>query len=403
MADKIDIAEQFDRHLNNSPKQTWLLGAGVSFHANIPLMSELTKYVLEIARKKLFAKDAEAKHVLGFVEKDCGENSHIEHHLTHLGDLISISERSYTGKATVGDKKIDKDKLITVHKALIEEIASMVRWGFNPTVKNDDEQIATQAEPIVKIDGHEKFINALFGTSRAGLDFIRTPVEIFTTNYDTLIEDALALAGIEFKDGFTGGGVGFWNPKSYDNKSGVRAIVSKLHGSIDWYTESGNSNLLRVRHGNTYPESGGSVMIYPQAVKYVNIQRDPFAQIFQRFRHRLSQGSDHVLLICGYSFGDDHINAEIEIAMSSSESQLTIVAFADEPNNELPDTLNEWLSPETTWNERLFVVSPKGIYRGSTDPVFPSPDDGGRDWWTFDGVTTLLNNGLPSDIQEEMT
>lgn len=41
MADDIDVAEQFEKHLN-SPKQTWLLGAGVSFLANIPLMHPLT-------------------------------------------------------------------------------------------------------------------------------------------------------------------------------------------------------------------------------------------------------------------------------------------------------------------------------------------------------------------------
>ena len=405
MVEGVDIAEQFERHLN-SPKQTWLLGAGVSFPANIPLMFPLTERVLEIARNDLFKDDDDAKHILEFIENDCGNDSHIEHHLTHLGDLISLSERSHVGEATVGDKQIAKEKLLSVHTGLIETIASTVRWGFRAARKNDagevtdEAQIGSQGESIVDIAGHQKFINAVFGTSRAGLDFVRTPVEIFTTNYDTLVEDALALASIEFKDGFTGGGVGFWNPRNYDNSSGARAIVSKLHGSIDWYRlQSGNSNLLRVRHGDTYPGSGGSVMIYPQATKYVNTQRDPFAEIFQRFRHRLSQGSDHVLLICGYSFGDEHINAEIEIAMSSVKNQLTIVAFADEPGGVLPTTLGKWLSE--SWGQRLFVASPKGIYQGSTGPVFPSPD-GKRNWWTFDGVATLLDAGLPKDIQEAM-
>lgn len=406
MANDIDIAEQFEKHLN-SPKQTWLLGAGISFMSNIPLMYSLTERVIFLARNELFSKDAVALHVLDFIVNDCGESSHIEHHLTYLGDLISIAERSCTGGITIGDKHVAKDKLIEVHKGLIEKIALTVRWGFKAARKNEEgenleeEKIGTEGHSIVDIAAHQKFIEAVFGNNRAGLDFVRTPVEFFTTNYDTLIEDALALTGIEFQDGFIGGGIGFWNISNYKANSGTRAIVSKLHGSIDWYRPlAGNLNLLRIRYGDAYPSHGGTVMIYPQATKYLNTQRDPFAEIFQRFRLRLSQGSDHVLLICGYSFGDEHINAEIEIAMSSNKSQLTLVAFADEPNDALPDTLSSWLSEP--WGQRVFIASPKGIYQGSIGPVFPSPDGRKRDWWTFNGTTNLFTEGLPKDIQEAM-
>lgn len=405
MTHDIDIAEQFEKHLN-SPKQTWLLGAGVSFPANIPLMFPLTTRVLDLVRSGQFAGDAEAVRVLDFIMEDCGDNSHIEHYLTHLGDLISIAERSRTAGIEIGGSRITKEKLIEVHRGLIEKIASTVRWGFKAARKNDagvvieEAKIGAEGASIVDIAGHRRFIEAVFGPNRAGLDFVRTPVEFFTTNYDTLIEDSLALTGIEFQDGFIGGGVAFWNMRNYATDSGTRAIVSKLHGSIDWYRPcSGNATLLRVRHGDTYPGSGGSVMIYPQATKYVNTQRDPFAEIFQRFRHRLSRGSDHVLLICGYSFGDDHINAEIEIAMSSGKNQLTVVAFVDEPKDELPLTLRSWLLEP--WGQRLFIASPKGIYQGRSGPVFPA-SEGKRDWWTFDGAATLLAAGLPKDIQEAM-
>ncbi len=48
-----------------------------------------------------------------------------------------------------------------------------------------------------------------------------------------------------------------------------------------------------------------------------------------------------------------------------------------------------------------FVASPKGIYQGEIGPTF-GIDEGKRDWWTFDGVATLLASGLPKDIQEAM-
>ena len=49
MLDPVDIATQFEKHLS-SPKQTWLLGAGVSIGSNIPLMGPLTDRVLHVAR-----------------------------------------------------------------------------------------------------------------------------------------------------------------------------------------------------------------------------------------------------------------------------------------------------------------------------------------------------------------
>lgn len=399
----IDIAEQFEKHLN-SPKQTWLLGAGVSYQAHIPLMFPLTDRVLDLARSALFTNDVEAIRVLDFITNDCGEGSHIEHHLTHLGDLISLAERSHTGGIEIAGARVMKDNLIAIHNELIGAIADTVRWGFKPAVKDgagnvtEEPKAGKPGASLVDITGHQKFIEAVFGPNRAGLDFVRTPVEFFTTNYDTLIEDALALTGVEFQDGFVGGGVAFWDMRNYAANAGTKAVVSKLHGSIDWYRPAGGSaKLLRIRHGDTYPGNGGAVMIFPQATKYLNTQRDPFAEIFQRFRQRLAQGSDHVLLVCGYSFGDDHINAEIEIAMSSSKSQLTVIAFVNEPGGQLSPTLRTWLAKP--WGQRLFIASPNGLYQGSGGPVLPAPT-GERDWWTFGGATKLFATGLPKDIQE---
>jgi len=246
--ESVEIAEQFEKHLS-SPKQTWLLGAGVSFPANIPLMFALTERVMDLARCKIFSDDEVAQKVLDFIVTDCGDGSHIEHHLTHLGDLISIAERSHTRGIEIHGERVDKEKLITIHKQLVEQIASTVRWGFRPARIDQDgsciepECVGKPGESIVKITDHLSFVRAIYGPGRAGLEFLRAPVEFFTTNYDTLLEDALALSGIEFVDGFTGGGVGFWHMSHYEPSAGVRAVVSKLHGSIDWYKpQSGDAS-----------------------------------------------------------------------------------------------------------------------------------------------------------------
>lgn len=396
-----DIAEQFEKAFN-TPKQTWLLAAGASFMSNIPLMYPLTRRVLDLARTQVFVEDAEFLSTIDYIEGDIDKNAHIETFLTHLADLISMSVRARDHKVQLGNAKVSLEILTDLHHSLLAIISDTIRWGYREKWHDDDApaepEIGTSAKPIVVAEHHLNFIRAVFGRNRAGLEALRGPVEFFTTNYDTLIEDALALCGVPYDDGFSGGGVAYWAGYGASPSSKLQARVVKLHGSIDWVAPTDEaSRLLRVRHHDLYPEAKNQVVIYPQATKYVNTQLDPFAQLFQRFRENLTDGSERVLLVCGYSFGDEHINQDIEVAMSAPDSQLTLVAFSEE-KDALPAVLDNWRT--TSWGERIYVVSNKGLYNGNRGPFWET--GAGRDWWTFGGVTEMLSDGLPIDIQEAM-
>ena len=396
-----DIAEQFEKAFN-TPKQTWLLAAGASFMSNIPLMYPLTRRVLELARTEFFKDEAEILSTIDFIAGDIDESAHIEIFLTHLADLISMSVRYRDHTVQLGDKKVGFDTLTKLHNGLLEIISDTIRWGYgedwDENGKPADPHVGTSEKPIVTVEHHLSFVRAVFGRNRAGLEALRGPVEFFTTNYDTLIEDALALSSVPYDDGFSGGGVAFWAGYNRDSNPTSKARIVKLHGSIDWVAlKDDASQLLRVRHHDVYPAPKNQVVIYPQSTKYVNTQLDPFAALFQRFRANLADGSERVLLVCGYSFGDEHINQDIEVAMSTPDSQLTLVAFSEE-KDALPTVLDSWR--KTSWGDRVYVVSTKGLYNGSRGPFWEK--EGGRDWWTFSGVTEMLSDGLPSDIQEAM-
>ena len=342
MQDPIDIATQFEKHIS-SPKQTWLLGAGVSRNSNIPLMKDLTIHVLELARTEIFLGEDDVTQILNHLETDICNDTNIEHILTHLCDYISLANRSRNGSVGIGENAITAERLISIHQSLLSTISDVVRLGYKPPTYADNGEVlevavvGTPDATIVKIDAHSAFVKAIFGATLAGLEDIRSPVEFFTTNYDTLLEDALALNQITYQDGFIGGGVAFWDDKHYLPQPATRALVTKLHGSVDWHRQHADpSPLFRVRKRDSYPGNGGGVMIYPQAIKYLDAQRDPFSRLFQRFRHRLEVGKDQVLLICGYSFGDEHINAEIAHALRTPRNQLTLVAFSEEQNGRFP-------------------------------------------------------------------
>ena len=210
------------------------------------------------------------------------------------------------------------------------------------------------------------------------------PVQYFTLNYDTLLEDALALAQIRFADGFAGGATGWWDPLSYDNQ-GVDAKLYKLHGSIDWCSFEDDALPRRIRHGLTVPESQRHVLIWPAATKYREAQRDPYAALINHFRKSLQPtASEQVTLcICGYSFGDEHINAEIESAMRQAGDGLTAIVLTSEP--EPVRKLQQW-SAHPEIGQRLKIYADGGFFHG--DQTIRS--DTSLHWWKFEHLTRIL-------------
>jgi len=382
------------------PHQMWLLGAGISRNAGIPLMRPLTARVASLLQpQNAQTFDAIREHL--------PEEAHVEHVLSQIGDLIAIGERSKTREVHLNSSVHSVEELRTLHAEIQRAIGQTVRFGFIPETDETPGATGTRDQPIVTIDGHIQFVRALFHHRRAGLER-RPPVAFFTTNYDTLLEDALALCRIATSDGFIGGAMAFWDPNSagrafdqpFSPDGSCEAKMYKLHGSIDWCV-SPEDIVVRRREGAGYPdETSARLLIYPQATKYVTVQRDPCASLFAAFRSALNAPHPAVLVVCGYSFGDDHVNEEIQRALMQRDNKVTLLAFVhessggDSPLNRLPTTLAEWLGPGSgAWKERVLVAGSRGIYHGSLENQCPAEYDAPHPWWSFDGVTNLLRHG----------
>ncbi len=376
--------EQLVKHLQ-SPRQIWLLGAGISCKSGIPLMIPLTnrlKEELSSPSRESFEKILELLH----------DNSHVEHVLSQIGDLIEIAGRSKDNNANFGNLTYSKDELTKLHNVIVGKISDIIRRGYSPKTNDTQEEVGTLVEPIVRVDHHRKFVHAIFYKLRANLER-RPAVKFFTTNYDTLLEDALSLERIDVEDGFTGGTMAYWKPEF--EKKITKAKVYKLHGSIDWYIDEKTRHLFRYREGSGYPDhSKGRILIYPQSTKYVETQRDPFAHLFSCFREALLRNEENTLVICGYSFGDEHINAEIENSLNNENNKTTLIAFVRENENGLPEVLERWLSEKCPIREkgRIFVATNKGLYQGNKLNLYDNSQE--KDWWTFEGLTRLLEDEM---------
>ncbi len=392
--------DEFDNKLENlklllssQSRQNWLFGAGISYGSKIPLMYPLTDRVENIVNE---TSGADEKAILSALKTDLEEDCHVEHYLSHLGDLLAVAERSKNKLVYIGGNTYSVVQLKSLYLEIIKAIGGIVRYGYvgENAGLSIEEEIGTAESPIVEIDPHYEFIEALL-LNQSNLER-RSKTTFFTTNYDTLLEDALALHKKTVCDGFSGGAVGFWNAeKEFYNTSLDSSTYQlfKLHGSIDWHRDE-KLGLVRARYGTKYLSNPENIMIYPQATKYVETQKDPFASLFMGLRKTLMSNQQNTLLTCGYSFGDDHINAEIESALRSEGNQTTVIAFIQEaPKDDvvINKTLDDWLSCNKI-GARVYVVGEFGIYHASIKPLAET-DTSTYNWWRFDGLTQFIKTG----------
>lgn len=139
-----------------------------------------------------------------------------------------------------------------------------------------------------------------------------SPAEIFTPNYDLLLEQALEQHLLPHFDGFVGSREPWFDLASieHDTIPARWTRLWKLHGSINWEkseeTVKGNKVTRVVRV--TREAAAGKVMIFPSHLKFEQSRRMPYLAMLDRLR-AFFQGNDAPrLVVCGYSFLDDHLN-----------------------------------------------------------------------------------------------
>jgi len=140
------------------------------------------------------------------------------------------------------------------------------------------------------------------------------PVEIFTTNYDLLLEQALEEQRVPYFDGFVGSDSAFLDLESMaeDDLPARWARLWKIHGSINWWMTA-KKKIRRSRD----KVKGEQLLIYPSHLKYDQSRQMPYYAMLDRLRVFL-RSDQCVLLTCGYSFGDEHINAYIAQGLSGN-------------------------------------------------------------------------------------
>jgi hypothetical protein len=150
--------------------------------------------------------------------------------------------------------------------------------------------------------------------------------EIFSLNYDLLLEKALEKVSLPYFTGFIGNVKPFFISDAVDDFKGLYVRQSwtklwKLHGSLNF--KKNNEDKIFIEN-NTNDEYG-NLLVYPSMDKYLSSRKAPFISYLDRFRKYLLE-NEKVLLILGYSFGDEHVN-DIIINGLNNNTRLSIFAF----------------------------------------------------------------------------
>ncbi len=366
----LKTVEEFEQLMEQSDK-VFLLGAGCSKCAGLPLTSELTDTILAS-----LPDGSEAKVILSEIKSNypsANSNHTIEDYMSELVDLIAIGQR-YVEKGVL-DKKIKvgiNEYTIETLKLTLSEIKAKIYDCIS--------------EKQIDVSIHRRFVKAIHKTLRFGKGRTNNKADYIILNYDTLLEDCLAIENFIYVDGFNGGATGWWDVDTFKDIS-FESKILKPHGSIDWCTIDEDNLPRRIRNSSKVLgiNQKDKILIWPASTKYRETQLDPYAQIFDLIRKALRPNHNEQTILCsiGYRFADSHINIEIENALKDSAGNLTLVIFLGD--DEVNETLKSWLSNINVKNQ-IRVYSKKNYYHG--DKKLESKDE--LPWWKFENITRLL-------------
>lgn len=265
------------------------------------------------------------------------------------------AKRTGRGKANIEDQIRAANALIG--GLLIQKSLQAVEWekALNQVLTDFTKKILIMEKDIrVPIELETDKGNAArsmlesFLLSFACRTASRERLNIFTTNYDRLLEYGCDLIGLHMIDRFVGALSPVFRASRLDldlhyNPPGIRGEprflegvvkLTKLHGSIDW--QYSNSVLRRFSipfgaeptHSDLAQDVFNKVMIYPNPAKDMETLEYPYAELFRDFSAALCRPNS-VLVTYGYGFGDDHLNRIIRDMLTIPSTHLVIIAYDD--------------------------------------------------------------------------
>lgn len=212
-------------------------------------------------------------------------------------------------------------------------------------------------------------------------------VNVFTLNYDLLIEKSAEDLGINVNNGFSGFHKRVFMPSTFhlglhlNQTSGDRIYTKninlyKLHGSISWLMDDAYPFGIiekQIDYNDIVFDTIPDCIIYPVQTKKRYSLDLPYSEMFRQFIEVLNRPKT-TLVIMGYSFLDEHVNDIITNAIANPDFNLLVFSYQTKDDPHLSPYLNK-LFERSLEDSRISIFSGKilGDFEYITKLLLPYP------------------------------
>lgn len=289
--DKINVIREIRElktHLSYSKNIGFFFGAGTSCALNIPNVEQLTTEIeTKLTGDNLINFNLVKTDLETVITSRRVNIEDILNQIRRIRELTNETGKEYQGVSGANAKKLDKEICTIIYNVIAEK------------------------EKVANIEKTKKFFAWLSLINR---DFSK---EIFTTNYDLIIEKSLEASQIPYFDGFVGSHEPFFWQESIDRFISKNDLTQnwirlwKIHGSLSWFWKENPltkaQQIIRVGKIENIEHEENELVIYPSKDKYDSSKKQPFIAYFDRLKNYLLSG-ELLFVFAGYSFSDQHIN-----------------------------------------------------------------------------------------------
>ena len=206
-------------------------------------------------------------------------------------------------------------------------------------------------------------------------------VNIFTTNIDILIEQALEKLGLEYNDGFSGHLLPVYDTSNYKKSFFKRSLhyeniteipvfnLVKLHGSLNWKLLNKNIVYSKLEHfdktlleetdyegfQNKYKEI---MIVNPSEAKYLETILNTYYYDLLRIYSSELEKENTVLFVIGFSMKDEHIK---QVTLRAIDSNPTLIVFVFAYNKEEFKRLEECFKSKQRRYDNLKILKPGNL------------------------------------------
>ncbi len=194
---------------------------------------------------------------------------------------------------------------------------------------------------VLPIDYSNNELHKFFLKKLMSRDSQLSKINIFTLNYDLLLEKTAEELGINVNSGFMGFHNRVFNPSVFhmdihiNQSSGKKTYgkginLFKLHGSISWEFDSNKTPYGIIENQQNFEqidfENIPECIIYPVQSKKKYSLDIPYSEMFRQFIEFVNR-PDSTLIIMGYSFLDEHVNDIITNALANPDFNLIVFSY----------------------------------------------------------------------------